>query len=79
MSVEEIINLVLTLFQVAVLFKIFILVLVFFYFIFALVVYRESSLMSQTLNSSVSPFIRLIAILHILVVVFLFFLALTIL
>ena len=74
MPLESILSTFMYYTQIAVLFKLFLLVLVFFYFIFTLVVYRESSLMSQTLNSSISPFIKMVAILHILAVAFLFFL-----
>lgn len=58
--------------QLATLFKLFLLVLAFFYLIFAIVIYRQISLMSQVLNSKLSPIVKSIALLHIAAVSVLF-------
>ncbi|KKU90502.1 MAG: hypothetical protein UY21_C0022G0003 [Microgenomates group bacterium GW2011_GWA1_48_10] len=55
-------------FQAQLLIKLFLIVLAIFYFIFTLVVYRQVSLLTQTLNSSISPLIRTAALLQILAV-----------
>ena len=65
---------ILALFQISLLFKLFLLVLAFFYFIFAIVIYRQISLMTQVLNSRVAPVVKSIALLHIVAVGVLFFL-----
>ena len=63
-------------FQLAVMAKLFLLVLLVFYFIFTIVAYKQITLMTQVLNSSISPAIRLVALFHVGIVVFLFFLPL---
>lgn len=55
-------------FQIAVLAKLFLLVLGFFYFVFAIVIYRQISLMAQTVKSSFSGFLKLAALAQILAV-----------
>lgn len=64
------------LFQFALLAKIFLLVVILFFLVFTLVVYRQITLMTQTLNSSVSPVIKTIAVVQIFVVAGLFLVAL---
>lgn len=54
--------------------KLFLLVAVFFFFVFTIVVYREIRLMTQILDSSISPIIKGAAIVLILAVAFAFFL-----
>ncbi|MEK7127617.1 MAG: DUF5657 family protein [Patescibacteria group bacterium] len=55
-------------------FKLFSLVLIFFYFIFTLVVYRQVTLMNQILETSFTPLVKLTALVQIVAVVVLFFL-----
>lgn len=62
-------------FQFKLLAKLFILVVILFYFVFTAVVYRQITLMTQTLDSSISPKIRLVAVSQIIAVAVLFFLA----
>jgi hypothetical protein len=61
--------------QFGLLIKLFFLVLCFFYFVFAVVVYRQVSLMTQTLDSQISPLIKLVAVGQIAGTAMLFFLA----
>lgn len=61
-------------FQFRLLFKLFILVVVLFYFVLSAVIYRQISLMTQILETKISPIIKAIAILQIIAVGFLFFL-----
>lgn len=56
--------------------KIFLLVLAAFYFVFAVVIYRQIGLMSQTIRTLLSPLLKLIAIIQIMVVGGLFLLVL---
>lgn len=56
--------------------KLFLLVFAAFYFIFSIVVYRQISLMTQTLHSNVDPIVKVLAIMQIFAVVGLFFLIL---
>ncbi|MBI4099377.1 hypothetical protein HY440_00040 [Candidatus Microgenomates bacterium] len=63
-------------FQFHLLFKLFFLVVVLFYFVLTVVIYRQVTLLSQTLNSSISPLIRQIAFVQIVVVGVFFFLGL---
>ncbi len=58
--------------------KLFILTLLVFYFIFTLVVYRQITLMTKILDSEVSPFVKLLAIIQIIVVGGLFLMAVVI-
>lgn len=67
-----------SLLQISFLAKIFVLVLSLFYFVFTAVVYREISLMTNTLNSSISPTIRLLAKAQIIAGAVLFLLAVVI-
>lgn len=71
----EVVTTIPYLLQIEFLAKVFIIVLVFFYFIFTLISYRQISLMAQSLNSSIAAVIRLVALLQIFAVVFLFFLS----
>lgn len=64
-----------SLLQFGLLLKLFLLVIVLFYFVFSVIVYRQISLMTQTLNSSISPVIRFVALAQIVVIGVLFFLA----
>ena len=64
----------LNLFQLSLLVKLFLLVLAFFYLVFSLVVYRQISLMTQVLDSRISPVVRLTALLQIIAVAVLFLL-----
>lgn len=68
-----------SLFQFSLLAKIFLLVVILFYLIFTVVVYRQISLMTQTFNSAASAAIRSLAIGQILVIAGLFLLGLFIL
>lgn len=61
--------------QFGLLIKLFLSVFVLFYFVFTAVVYRQISLMTQVLNSKISPLIRLVAMGQVVFVAFLFFLA----
>lgn len=58
--------------------KIFMLVLVGFYFIFTFVVYRQISLMSQTVKTILSPLLKFITVLLMISVGFLFLMTLVI-
>ncbi len=66
---------IISFFQIGILAKIFLLVLIAFYLVFAVVIYKQISLMTQVLNSAVSPAIRLVAIFQMVAIIFLFFLA----
>ncbi|MCL4390260.1 MAG: hypothetical protein M1484_02540 [Patescibacteria group bacterium] len=61
--------------QFGLLTKLFFSVVGLFYLVFALVVYRQISLMTQVLDSKISPIVKLIALSQILAAAFLFFLA----
>lgn len=63
-------------FQFGLLIKLFFLVLTFFYFVFAVVVWRQIVLMTQVLDSKISPLVKTIAVVQIFAVAFLFFLSL---
>ncbi len=63
-------------FQFGLLLKLFFAVLTFFYFVFAVVVWRQIVLMTQVLDSKISPLVKTIAVAQIFAVAFLFFLAL---
>lgn len=65
---------IITLFDLRTLGKLFLMVLVLFYFIFSIVVYRQITLMTQTLNSNIAPIVKVLALLQILAVAGLFFL-----
>lgn len=60
--------------QIGAIAKLFLLVLGVFYFIFTVVVYRQISLMVQVLDSKISPLVKTIALLQIIVAATLFFL-----
>lgn len=49
-------------FQLAAIAKLFLLVLALFYFIFNVVVYRQITLMTQVLDSKISPAVKLVAV-----------------
>lgn len=63
-------------FQFGLIIKLFFAVLIFFYFVFAVVVYRQISLMTQVLDSKISPLVRTVAAAQIFAVASLFFLGL---
>lgn len=63
-------------FQFGLLIKLFFLVLTFFYFVFSVVVWRQIVLMTQVLDSKISPLVKTIAVVQIFAVAFLFFLSL---
>lgn len=65
---------IITLFDLKVLGKLFLMVLALLYFIFAIVVYRQITLMTQTLNSNIAPIVKVLALLQIAAVAVLFFL-----
>ena len=67
MTLDQLTN-TMNIFQIGPLVKVFLLVLGFFYFIFTIVVYRQISLMSQTVQTSVSGVVKLIALVQILLV-----------
>lgn len=61
-------------FQIGLLVKLFFLVLGLFYFVFVAIIYRQISLMTQVLDSKVSPVIKTIALVQIFSAAFLFLL-----
>lgn len=65
---------IITLFDLKVLGKLFLMVLALLYFIFAIVVYRQITLMTQTLNSNIAPIVKVLALVQIAAVAVLFFL-----
>lgn len=67
---------IISLLQFSLIIKLFFSVLVLFYFVFAAVVYRQIILMTQILNSGVSPLIKAVAVAQIIAVAGLFFLTL---
>ncbi len=73
MTLEQILSLA-SWFQFKTLFKLFILVVSFFYFVLTLVIYRQMSLMTQILESKISPLLKTIAVFQIIGVGILFFL-----
>ena len=74
MSIDQLIGLT-SLFSFWAFIKLFLLVLLFFYFVLALVITRQVDLMNQVLGTNISPFIRLVVIGHAAAVALLFFLA----
>lgn len=62
--------------QFGLIIKLFFSVLILFYFVFAAVIYRQITLMTQILNSGVAPLIKTVALAQIFAVAGLFFLAL---
>jgi hypothetical protein len=62
------------LFDLVILIKLFALALVFFYFIFALIISRQTSLMNQVLETSFTPIIKIVTLLQVAAVGLLFFL-----
>lgn len=62
-------------FQFGLLVKLFFSVLGLFYFVFTLVVYRQISLMTQVLDSKISPLVKMVALVQIVAAGILFFLA----
>jgi hypothetical protein len=67
---------ILEIFQLGLLVKLFYLVLTLFYFVFTAVVFRQIILMTQVLDSKISPYVRIIAVGQMIVVAILFFLGL---
>lgn len=61
-------------FQIGLLVKLFFLVLGFFYFVFTAVIYRQIDLMTQVLDSKISPVIKSVALIQIFSAAFLFLL-----
>lgn len=59
--------------------KIFLLVLLVFYIVFAAVCYRQVDLMNRVVEAQISPILRMIALVHLGLSIFTFFLALLIL
>lgn len=59
--------------------KIFLLVLLVFYIVFATVCYHQVGLMNRVVEAQISPILRLIALIHLGLSIFTFFLALLIL
>lgn len=59
--------------------KIFILVLLLLYLVFATIVWRQVSLMNQMVEAQISPLLATVALLHVAAAVFLFLFALIIL
>lgn len=74
MSLDQILAIT-NFFQFGMLFKLFLLVVVLFYFVLTIIIYRQISLMTQILESKISPLIKGIAVLQIIAVGFLFLLA----
>ena len=62
--------------QFGLLIKLFFVVLTLFYFIFSLVVYRQITLMTQILDSKMSPLVKVVALGQVIASGILFFLAL---
>lgn len=58
--------------QVSAIVKLFMLVLGLFYFVFNVVVYRQITLMTQVLDSKISPIVKIIALAQIVVAAILF-------
>lgn len=75
MSFDQILN-IFNYFSINLLAKVLILVVGLFYFVFTIIVYRQITLMAQTLDSGISPTIKTMAIIQIATAGFLFFLAL---
>ncbi len=71
MNLDTIANL----FQFQLLFKAIVLVGGLFYVVLLVIIYRQADLMTQILNSSVSPVIKLVAIIQIILAAGLFLLA----
>jgi|GEM_PF-2915054 len=67
MTIDQIMGLS-NFFQMSFIIKLFLLVLSLFYFIFSIVVYRQVSLMSQTVNTPLTSTTRLLAIIQIFAV-----------
>lgn len=65
---------ILSFFQIGLLVKLFFLVLGFFYFVFVAVIYRQIDLMTQVLDSKISPVVKTIALIQIFSAAFLFLL-----
>lgn len=62
-------------FQMGLLIKLFFIVLTLFYFVFSVIVYRQIVLMTQVLDSKISPLVKVVALIQIVVAGVLFFLA----
>lgn len=67
---------ILNIFTIGFLAKLLLLVLSGFYLVLTIIIYRQISLMTQTLNSSISPLIRTAALIQIIAVAILFLLVL---
>lgn len=59
--------------------KFFVVILLLFYIIFAAICFRQIDLMNQMVEAQISPFLRLIGLIHLLAATGIFFLALIIL
>ena len=55
-------------FRIEILVKFFFLVIFFFYLVFSMVVYRQISLMTQVLETGISPVVKMVALIQILAV-----------
>ena len=55
--------------------KIFILVLLLFYIIFAVIVFRQVELMNEMVEAQISPILRMLALFHLASAIFLFLLS----
>ena len=62
--------------QIGLFIKLFFSVLVLFYFVFCVVAYRQISLMTQVLDSKISPLVKILALVQIAAVAGLFFIGL---
>ena len=67
MTIDQIIGLS-NFFQLSSIIRLFLIVLSFFYLIFSVVVYRQVSLMSQTVNTPLTSITRLLAVIQIIAV-----------
>ena len=68
-------NQIANIFQFHLLFKLVLLVVILFYFVLTAVIYRQVTSLTQTLDSTISPLIRKVAVIQIIVVAGLFLLA----
>ncbi len=74
MLIDQVLKIV-DFFQISVLAKLIILVGGMFFFVLGVIIYRQIILMTQSLDSSISPEIKGVALVQIFVLAFLFFLA----
>ncbi len=66
---------ILNTFQPSVFIKLFALILFFFYFVFSAVVFQKINVMTQVLDTNISPIIKILALIQIFATIGLFFLA----